>query len=60
MASKGEPNLSSCPSHHPFLKAQELEEEANKLLEESITALYTTKQESLTLLVFAIANNDCL
>jgi Symplekin/PTA1 N-terminal len=43
MASKGEPNLSSCPSHHPFLKIQVLEEEANKLLEESIKALFTTK-----------------
>jgi hypothetical protein len=32
-----------CPSHHPFMKAQQLEEEANKLVEEAFSLMYMTK-----------------
>ncbi|GAA6041092.1 hypothetical protein JCM8097_004714 [Rhodosporidiobolus ruineniae] len=37
-----EPNLSLCRPNHPFLKIAQLEDEANKLLEECITTLFTS------------------
>ncbi|GAA5991312.1 hypothetical protein JCM11641_002820 [Rhodosporidiobolus odoratus] len=45
--SSGEPNLSLCRPNHPFLKIAGLEEESNKLLEESITALFTSPSADL-------------
>ncbi|GAA5940115.1 RNA-processing protein PTA1 [Sporobolomyces koalae] len=42
-----EPNLSLCRPSHPFLKVALLEEEASKLLEEAITALFTTTHADL-------------
>jgi len=43
LQNRGDINLSMCPSHHPFLKATELEAEANKLVEEAFTLLYTSR-----------------
>ena len=43
LQNRGDINLAMCPSHHPFLKSQELEVEANKLLEEAFTLFYTTR-----------------
>jgi symplekin len=37
-----EPNLSLCRPSHPFLRSSVLEDEANKLLEELITTLFTS------------------
>lgn len=37
-----EPNISMCRANHPFLKLGALEDEANKLLEECITLLFTS------------------
>ncbi|KAL8280944.1 hypothetical protein RQP46_006623 [Phenoliferia psychrophenolica] len=36
-----EPNLAQVRTNHPFLRVNVLEDEANKLVEESITALFT-------------------
>lgn len=38
-----EPHLSLVRPHHPFLQPAQLEEEANRLLEECITTLYTSR-----------------
>jgi len=47
LARSQEPNLSLCRPNHPFLKIALLEEEASKLLEESITSLFTTTNADL-------------
>ncbi|GAA6019541.1 hypothetical protein JCM11491_001331 [Sporobolomyces phaffii] len=47
LARTQEPNLSLCRPNHPFLKIALLEEEASKLLEESITTLFTTSHADL-------------
>ncbi|GAA5843863.1 hypothetical protein JCM5353_007394 [Sporobolomyces roseus] len=47
LARSQEPNLSLCRPNHPFLKIALLEEEASKLLEESITTLFTTTNPDL-------------
>ncbi|KAK4701540.1 symplekin, partial [Phenoliferia sp. Uapishka_3] len=38
-----EPNLLQVPPHHPFLRPQVLEDEANSLVEECITLLFTSE-----------------
>lgn len=43
LQNRGDINLAMCPSHHPFLRSQHLEEEANKLVEEAFTQLYVSK-----------------
>jgi len=43
LQSRVEPNLAMCPSHHPFMNAQTLEDEAKRLLEECIKTLYISK-----------------
>lgn len=43
LQNRGDINLAMCPSHHPFMKPAQLEEEANKLLTEAITLLYNSK-----------------
>lgn len=43
LQNRGDINLAMCPSHHPFLRSQQLEEEANKLVEEAFTQLYVSK-----------------
>ena len=53
MPTKTEPDLSLCPSHHPFLRPQSLEDEANKLLEQSIRFLFTSNRPDV---VSAIIN----
>ncbi|SCV67819.1 BQ2448_5430 [Microbotryum intermedium] len=42
-----EPNLLMCKPNHPFLKPVQLEDEANKLLEEAITTLFTSDDSDL-------------
>lgn len=36
-------NLSMCPSTHPFVSSRQLEDEGNKLLEESTSLLFASK-----------------
>ncbi|CEQ40286.1 SPOSA6832_01874, partial [Sporobolomyces salmonicolor] len=47
LARTAEPNLSLCRPNHPFLKIAQLEDEANKLLEECITTLFTSPSPDL-------------
>lgn len=49
-----EPNISLCRANHPFLKLGALEEEANQLLEDCITSLFTSDSPDH---VSAIANS---
>ncbi|KDE05162.1 hypothetical protein MVLG_04407 [Microbotryum lychnidis-dioicae p1A1 Lamole] len=42
-----EPNLLMCKPNHAFLKPVQLEDEANKLLEEAITTLFTSDDSDL-------------
>ncbi|GAA5990965.1 hypothetical protein JCM10908_000101 [Rhodotorula pacifica] len=42
-----EPNISLCRPNHPFLRVSILEEEANKLLEECVTTLFTSSEPDL-------------
>ncbi|GAA5855379.1 hypothetical protein JCM8547_009056 [Rhodosporidiobolus lusitaniae] len=52
-----EPNLSLCRPNHPFLKFATLEDEANKLLEECITTLFTSSvPDLLSALVTTLAS----
>jgi symplekin len=48
-----EPNLNLCRSNHPFLVAAQLEEEANKLLEDCITVLFTSPSPDIISAVIA-------
>ncbi|GJN89003.1 hypothetical protein Rhopal_001974-T1 [Rhodotorula paludigena] len=47
LARNPEPNLSLVRPNHPFLKIAALEDEANKLLEECITTLFTSTSPDL-------------
>ncbi|GAA5964456.1 hypothetical protein JCM8115_006320 [Rhodotorula mucilaginosa] len=47
LARSAEPNISLCRPNHPFLKVSILEEEANKLLEECVTTLFTSSEPDL-------------
>lgn len=47
LARSAEPNISLCRPNHPFLKVTILEEEANKLLEECVTTLFTSSEPDL-------------
>ena len=40
---KNDPNISMCPSDHPFISIPTLETEGHKLLEGIITMLYSSK-----------------
>ncbi|KAH8929649.1 hypothetical protein BT69DRAFT_1256010 [Atractiella rhizophila] len=52
---KTDPNLGHCPSHHPFLRVNALEEEAKQLLVECVTLLFNSKSpDILTSLVNAL------
>lgn len=43
--------------HHPFLQPAQLEEEANRLLEECITTLYTSRTPDIVSALTATAAN---
>jgi len=43
LQNKNDPNISNCPSDHPFINVPKLEQEGQKLLEGLITMLYTSQ-----------------
>ena len=43
LQNKNDPNLSNCPSDHPFIPAAKLEAEGQKLLEALRTMLYSSQ-----------------
>ncbi|GAA5879509.1 hypothetical protein JCM3774_002703 [Rhodotorula dairenensis] len=47
LARSTEPNISLCRPNHPFLRVSILEEEANRLLEECVTTLFTSSEPDL-------------
>ncbi|KAI0091687.1 Symplekin tight junction protein C terminal-domain-containing protein [Irpex rosettiformis] len=51
---KNDPNISMCPSDHPFISIPTLESEGHKLLEGIITMLYSSKNPDV---VSAIVNS---
>ncbi|ORY92427.1 Symplekin tight junction protein C terminal-domain-containing protein [Leucosporidium creatinivorum] len=52
-----EPNLSLVRPHHPFLQPAQLEDDANRLLEECITTLYTSRTPDVVSALAAIGAN---
>ncbi|KZT34250.1 hypothetical protein SISSUDRAFT_1065486 [Sistotremastrum suecicum HHB10207 ss-3] len=53
LQSKNDPNLSQCPTDHPFLKADQLEQEGVRLLQQLVTILFTSQSVDL---ISAIVN----
>ena len=43
LQNKDDPNLNMCPSDHPFISIQALENEGSKLIEFLVRTLWTTK-----------------
>ncbi|QRW17189.1 symplekin [Rhizoctonia solani] len=47
LQNKGDPNLSMCPTDHPFVSAQALETEGGELLKKCIMILYTSSNADI-------------